>query len=95
MLRTAQSPAKAQNGPRSGAHPGTRAATARSVKADIAEAGIVRGAFVAYRVGSLRARDTLSLRQVLETQVDDWLATFCSSQMAAWIPRYCLQVSWL
>src|SRR5262249_56785324 len=37
VQRTARTPARRQNGPRSGAHLGTNAATARSAKAEIAE----------------------------------------------------------
>ena len=37
MQRTARTPARRQNGPRSGTHLGTNAATARSAKAEIAE----------------------------------------------------------
>ena len=39
VQRTAQSPARRKNGPRSGTHLGTSAATARSAKAEIAESG--------------------------------------------------------
>jgi hypothetical protein len=37
VQRTARTPARRQNGPRSGTHLGTSAATARSAKAEIAE----------------------------------------------------------
>jgi hypothetical protein len=43
VQRTARLPARRQNGPQSGTHPGSKAVTARTVKAKSPEAAIVRG----------------------------------------------------
>jgi uncharacterized membrane protein YkgB len=43
VQRTARLPARRQNGPQSGTHPGIKAVTARTVKAKSPEAAIVRG----------------------------------------------------
>jgi hypothetical protein len=83
--RTARSPARRQNGPRSGTHSGTSAATARSAKAESPKAGIVRGLLNIIRSGEVEhwcgiplillglERATLNIIEIRFSLLDQWM----------------------